>query len=56
MKGVIRLGRPAIPVKVTGRGTFICKLEHVWQAARRYASRYGYNVIETYGVVGVAPF
>lgn len=53
---VIRLGNPAIPVKITETGTCLTKLEHVWQAARRYAGRNGYNVIETYGVVGVAPF
>lgn len=53
---VIRLGSPSFPVKVTEFGTLICKLEHVWQAARRYARRNGYNVIETYGVIGVAPF
>lgn len=53
---VIRLGNPAFPVKLTEYGTCIVKLEHVWQAARRYAKRNGYNVVETYGVVGVAPF
>ena len=53
---VIRLGNPAIPVKITETGTCLTKLEHVWQAARRYAGRKGYNVIETYGVIGVAPF
>lgn len=54
--GIIRLGNPAIPVKTTEHGTCLAKLEHVWQAARRYARRNGYNVIETYGVAGVAPF
>ncbi len=53
---VIRLGSPAVPVKITETGTCLTKLEHVWQAARRYAQRRGYNVVETYGVVGVAPF
>ena len=53
---VIRLGNPPIPVKMTETGTCLAKLEHVWQAARRYARRNGYNVIETYGVMGVAPF
>lgn len=56
MRDVIRLGNPAIPVKVTEQGTFIAKLEHVWQAARRYAKRRGYKVVDTYGVMGVAPF
>lgn len=53
---VIRLGNPAIPVKITESGTCLAKLEHVWQAARRYAGRNGYKVIETYGVMGIAPF
>jgi len=53
---VIRLDNPAVPVKITEHGTYLAKIEHVWQAARRYARRRGYNVIETYGVVGVAPF
>jgi hypothetical protein len=53
MFDIIRLGNPAIPVKVTEQGTFIAKLEHVWRAARIYAKRNSYNVIETYGV---APF
>lgn len=53
---VIRLGSPAFPAKVTEFGTFVCKLEHVWQAAGRYAKRNGYNVVESYGVIGVAPF
>jgi hypothetical protein len=56
MSNIIRLGTPAFPVKVTEHGTFVAKLEHVWQAARRYAKQNGYNVVETYGVVGVAPF
>lgn len=56
MTDIIRLGRPAIPVKVTEQGTFIAKLEHVWRAARLYAKRNGYKVVETYGVMGVAPF
>lgn len=53
---IIRLGRLAIPVKVTGQGTFIAKLDHLWRAAREYARRNGCNVFETYGVMGVAPF
>lgn len=53
---IIRLGNPAVPVKVTEYGTYLAKLEHIFRAARRYAKRNGYNVIETYGVVGVAPF
>ncbi len=53
---VIKLGNPAVPVKITDYGTCLAKLEHIWQAARRYARRRGYNVVETYGVVGVAPF
>jgi hypothetical protein len=53
---IIKLGRPAFPVKITGTGTCLAKLEHVWQAARQYAKRRGYKVVETYGVVGVAPF
>ncbi len=53
---IVKLGDPAIPVKLTETGTFIAKLEHVWQAGRRYAKRHGYKVVETYGVMGVAPF
>ena len=53
---VIRLGSPAIPVKLTNHGTCLAKLEHIWQAARRYGKLKGYNVMENYGVVGVAPF
>ena len=53
---VIRLGSPAIPVKITEYGTYIAKLDHIWLAARRYAKQNGYKVIETYGVMGVAPF
>lgn len=53
---VIRLGDPPIPVKITERGTCLCKLEHVFQAARRYAVRNNYEIVESYGVVGVAPF
>lgn len=56
MIDIIRLGKPPIPVKVTEQGTFIAKLEHIWQAARIYARKHGYKVIETYGVIGVAPF
>lgn len=53
---IIKLGNPAIPVKITETGTYLAKLEHVWQAARRYAKRNGYRIVETYGVMGVAPF
>ncbi len=53
---IIRLGSPAIPVQITEYGTYLAKLEHIWQAARRYARQNGYKVVETYGVMGVAPF
>jgi hypothetical protein len=53
---VIRLGNPAIPVKITDTGTYLAKLEHIWHGARKYAKQHGYKVMETYGVVGVAPF
>jgi len=53
---VIRLGSPAVPVKITHHGFCFAKLEHVWQAARRYAKKHGYKVDESYGVVDVAPF
>ena len=52
----IRLGDPSIPVEVTEHGTCIARLEDIWQGARRYAERYGYKVMEDYGVMGVAPF
>jgi len=41
---------------MTDYGTCIAKLEHVWRAARQYARVNGYKVMETYGVIGVAPF
>ena len=53
---VIRLGNPAIPVKITETGTCLAKLDHIWQAARRFAKQNGYKVVETYGVMGVASF
>ncbi len=53
---VIRLGSPPIPVKITEYRTYLAKLEHVWRAARRYTKKHDYKVIETYGVMGVAPF
>lgn len=31
---IIRLGSPAVPVKITETGTCLAKLEHVWQAGR----------------------
>jgi hypothetical protein len=55
-ENIIHLGNPAILVKITDTGTCLAKLEHIWQAARRYAKRNGYKVVETYGVMGVAPF
>ena len=53
---VIRLGNPAIPVKITETGTYLAKVHHIWQGARRYAKSHGYKTVETYGVMGVAPF
>jgi hypothetical protein len=53
---VIRMGSPAIPVKVTKSGTYIAKLAHIWRTARRSAEQRGYKVMEGYGVLGVAPF
>ncbi len=53
---IIKLGNPAIPVKLTKSGTYIAKLEHIWRAARTFAKQNGYQVMELYGVVGVAPF
>jgi len=53
---VFRLGDPAIPVGLTEYGTYIAKLDHIWQAARTYARRNNYKILETYGVIGVAPF
>ena len=53
---VIKLGSPAIPVKLTEYGTCFAKLSHIWLAARRYAKHNDYKVVETYGVMGVAPF
>lgn len=52
---VIRLGNPAVPVKITGGGTYLAKLEHVWQAARRYAKQHRYDGIETYSVADISP-
>lgn len=53
---IIRLGSPSVPIKITIHGSCLSKLEYVWQAARKFAKRYGYKVNETYGVVDVAPF
>ena len=53
---IIRLGNSAFPVKITEQGTYLAKLEHVFQAGRIYARQRGYSVVETYGVVSVAPF
>lgn len=53
---IIKLGSPAVPVKITEHGTCLAKLEHIWRAARRYAKRRGCTIMENYGVVGVAPF
>ena len=53
---IIRVGSPAIPVKITEYGTRLAKLHHIWRAARTYAEINSYKVIETYGVMGVAPF
>lgn len=53
---VIRFGDPAIPAKITEFGTYIAKLDHIWRAAGTYAKRNNYNLLETYGVIGVAPF
>ena len=36
---VMRLGSPAIPVKLTEYGTQFAKLSHIWLAARRYAKQ-----------------
>ena len=53
---VIRAGNPAIPVGVTKYGTHVAKLDHIWRAARIYARQNNYKLLETYGVIGVAPF
>ena len=53
---VIRLGDPAIPAGITRYGTYVAKLDHLWRAARTYAKRNNYNLLEMYGVIGVAPF
>ena len=54
--GIIKLGQPAIPVKLLDNGTCLAKLEHLWQAARRYAKKHELKISESYGVIGVAPF
>jgi hypothetical protein len=53
---IIKLGNPPLSVKLLANGKGLAKLEHLWQAARRFAKQRGYKVIESYGVVGVAPF
>ena len=53
---VVRLGNPAIPVKITEYGTCLAKLDHIWRAARMYAKRNNYKLLEMYGVIGVVPF
>lgn len=53
---ISRLGDPAIPIRMTEFGTCIAKLDHIWRAARTYAKRNNYKLLEMYGVIGVAPF
>jgi hypothetical protein len=53
---IIKLGNPKIPVKVNSEGSCFAKLEHLWQAGRRYARKHNLEISESYGVVGVAPF
>jgi hypothetical protein len=53
---IIKLGNPKIPVKVNSEGSCFAKLEHLWQAGRRYARLNNLEISESYGVVGVAPF
>ena len=52
----IRLGNPSIPVTITEHGTCLAGLADIWQGAIRYAELHNYNVLEDYGVIGVAPF
>ncbi len=52
----IRLGSPSIPVFFTDEGTCIARLEDIWDGAREFAKIHNYNVIEGFGVMGVAPF
>lgn len=52
---VIKLGIPPFPAALTENGTFLAKIEHVWHSARRYALLNGYEYINSFGVVGVAP-
>jgi hypothetical protein len=53
---IIKLGNPSIPVKINSNGSCFAKLEHLWQAGRRYAKINNLEVSESYGVIGVAPF
>ncbi|MEK7724786.1 MAG: hypothetical protein AAB336_10585 [Acidobacteriota bacterium] len=53
---IIKLGSPPFPVKINSDGSCFAKLEHLWQAARRYAKKNNLEISESYGVIGVAPF
>lgn len=52
---IVRIGDPAFPAKLIDDGRWLAKIEHVWQAARRYAKKHDYHYDSSYGVTSVAP-
>ena len=42
----IRLGNPSIPISVSDYGTYIARLEDIWNGAREYAKQNNYKVME----------
>ena len=52
---IVLVGNPPLPAAKLESGRMLAKMEHLWQAARRWAKQNGYEYTSTYGVVGVAP-
>jgi hypothetical protein len=53
-QAVVLVGDPPFPAKEHD-GRMFAKLEHIWNAARRYAKRHGHRYVDSFGVEGVAP-
>lgn len=51
---IIKIGTPPFPAAQTEFG-YVAKIEHVWHSARRYAKSNGYEYVNSYGVINVAP-
>jgi len=52
---IVLVGSPPFPAAQLESGRLLAKMEHIWQAARRWAQQNGYEYTSTYGVIGVAP-